>query len=219
MKLLLSQKNELFKIIQINNFSPNQFSYEEIKNDINDKEYSAVSIAYKLLPEFNFKMTSPSSSYMIDYSPGVSTIFIKTNYQSWDNTCEIFNKWLLNLKREISEEDLWGNLVETLKGIGDNIINNDVKFTHSQFQVVTYNMKQLQTKISTLSLPIDDINAINQKLDSILEQGKTLSKFDWQAQLVGALITILIALSITPEMGKEIWFWVKEIFSGIVLIQ
>ena len=79
-------------------------------------------------------------------------------------------------------------------------------------------MKQLQAGIATLELPQGQIQVINKKLDEILAQSQTLSKFDWQSLFLGAIMSLMIALAVTTDVQHQFWQLVKQVFNGVLLL-
>jgi hypothetical protein len=221
MRLLTSQKNELFNIIKGHSFSPNQFSFNLVK-DNRDPKRDIVRLVYEPNPEFYFLIADLDDrygGYLINYSPGESQFLKVTQGDRWDYIENDVNVWLYSLAREIGQEDLWANLTGIVRSIGMKADYDDSKFTSSQFVELSKRMKQLQVGIATLELPQAQIKLINKKLDDILSQGKTLSKFDWQSLFLGAIMSLMIALSVTSEVQHQFWQMVKQVFNGVLLLK
>lgn len=217
MKLLLSQKNELYRYIEQHNFDTNQFQYKELRDTKTKKPF--VKIEYK--PDENFYFLIADSDYdpyLINYSPGASEYLVVTSIDRWHYIDSDFNTWLYALAREVSQIDLWDQIMENAKQVISNISNDNNKFNDDEYKLLALNMRQLQTRVTTLALPIGQIEIINAKLDSILEQARISNKFDWQSLFIGTIITITISLTLSPDIGKELFLWIKQIFSNILLL-
>ena len=219
MKLLPSQKNQLFNLIVQQGFSPSQFSYKEIE-DNRDNRKTMVKIEYKGMPDFHFLLADDFShgDFLVAFSPSNDKYIESIVRDNWGFVFSDFSRWLLCLLAEIEQEDLWESMDRlTLEIQIDNGFDNE-KFTVQQYQILSDRIKLLQTGVSGLALESEQIDAINGKLDRLLEQGKTMSKSDWQASFIGNLWTLIVAMSISPEMGHQIWLLVKQFFNGILLL-
>jgi hypothetical protein len=215
MRLLTSQKNELFNLIVSCGFAPHQFKLSEGT----PQGVKRVVIQYNSIVDFKFRINdSERHEFFLSYSPGLSLFKETRSADSWFQVTNYFKDWLDNITRELTQEDLWLTMSQMVASVNLNSGTDNDKFTVQQYLLVTERMKQFQQGISALSLPADQIETINKKLDHILEQGKTLGKFDWQAQFVGGLFTLIVALTISPDVGKQIFDLMRQFFSQMLLL-
>lgn len=215
MRLLTSQKNELFNLINSGGFSPSQFNLSEKSA----QGVERINIQFRTVVEFRFRISdSDRHEFYLSYSPGQSKFTESRFAESWIQVTKYFEDWLDNINRELTQEDLWLSMEHMVASVGLHGDTNNEKFTVQQYLLITERMKSLQQGISALSLPEDQIKTINKKLDHLLEQAKTFGKFDWQAQFIGGLITLIVALTISPEVGKQIFELVRQFFNQILLL-
>lgn len=119
MKLLSSQKDKLFDLIEETNFSPIQFDIIEEDNSDNQIETKFIFKSSDFF--FSFK-TSSNIEYSI-FSPGQSTYESEEN-GGWIVQMKHFHYWLHFLNREIVTPNKWDRLKDEIKNINFEYINN-----------------------------------------------------------------------------------------------
>lgn len=210
MQLLLSQKNAIFDEIEFFKFSPSQFSFNA---------YPEVTIIKLINTDYHFEIkdTNNYNFSTVEFSPGEEYFSEAYTCQSWPDTLHRFSLWLDNLKRETQLEDKWERLQQEIESIEIPFSNDNSTFTVSEFEILRENFKLIKTKILNIGLTEPQNEIIISKLDFLLEQSKTMNKFDWKSLFIGTIITIIIQLSLSQEQGTAIWNLIKEVFKNYLL--
>lgn len=215
MKLLNSQKNQLYKIIESNEFfKPNQFEIEEFKNENNWNTFIEFNSIYF------FKIFENSDYYnscYVNYSPGDNKFLEVTDHVSFEMIKVHFLKWLSFLQQEISEPNLWDSFKSEISKFSESAIYDNSKFTAKEHKELESKMANLLDNISYIPLLIEQQNEIKSELKRITELSIDLGKFDWTNLLIGTLISIIIQLQVTPENARLIFDHVKSLFSNFLL--
>lgn len=218
MKLLASQKDTLYDLIEKANLSPSQFELVESSSTIKAGEI-ATTVKFKSA-DFYFTFETGknlSEPHYAIFSPGENN-YVDQNYPgTWEYQKQYFFRWLNNLNREINSPNKWDRLTKEIEGITLNFENEEDKFSVSEFKILQENILSLKEGILTLSLLPEQVSAINNKLDHLTDLAKEMNKFDWKGLFIGTLISIIIQLSVTPENAKSLWDLVKKIFSNYLL--
>lgn len=222
MKLLPSQKNELFdKILQIG-LDPAKFEFSTIPNtvgDVYDSNFDPEGIKLSYIQsEFNFIFLMLNRGEYCVYSPG-KTRFTHSEYPgNWSGALNYFSQWLANLSREISSEDKW-------KRLEDEINKFNFKFNseeNDQFNVIEYEqvcvkIDLIKTNLPALALPEDQLNRIEESLEYLKGRAKVLGKFDWKNLFLGTIVQFTIQYSLPPEKVASFIAMIKHAFTQIFL--
>ena len=106
MRLLLSQKNEFFSLIEQSvPLSPTDFTFSD--NGIMGGGSTVTEIVHAS-NRYYYRIFDES----ISFSPGYDTLTYNTRHgKSWDTILTYYKRWLNYLLREISVEDKWTKMV------------------------------------------------------------------------------------------------------------
>jgi hypothetical protein len=216
MKLLKTQKNSLFDIIQeIDFFSHNQFEF--IENESEGKHKTSIQYT----PDKNFFFSFTDSKYVnvlyVNYSPGHEQIIDSSPQITWNETLDYFLNWLHFLNREVTAPNLWEKFKTDISDIKFlNNFNNE-KFSFSEFSEISQKIEYLKDSLSAIPLILHQQNEIILRLDHLSETAKDLGKFDWVNLFIGTIISVVIQLNVTPENASALWDLIKRIFNNYFL--
>lgn len=215
MKLLNSQKNQLFEIIKNHDFfSPNQFKYEE---KTYDKGRWITTIKFKD-SDYHFKIFEDAEGYIlghVNFSPGINKYREVTSRIAFEGIIKEFDKWLYSLINEVQNPNLWESFRESLNNYSTELsFSDNTRFTAREFLVLQSQINELTNKLSSLPLLIEHQNQINIELQRVTQLALDLGKFDWMNLFVGTLMSIIIQLGVTKENANSIWLIVKQIFNN-----
>jgi hypothetical protein len=218
MKLLISQKNELFDKIEANLLNPSQFSIKEEPSKITTKE-TATIVSFKESPYF-FSFESGNDNklpHFSIFSPAFNQYTFKTYPGDWNGQMTNFDQWLICLHREITQEDKWERLSQEIENINFKFDSDNLRFSILESEDIKSKIEIIKEKISNLDLLPDHIEIINNKIDNLKYPLKYLSKSSWKSLVVGTIITIIIQLSLSQETGKQLWKIIEETFTTLFL--
>lgn len=217
MKLLKSQTNQLFNLIQsFGSLSPNQFViYNEELYD------GSFELAFKDSDYF-FKLSESDSyynSYNMNFIPGDVTYEVLYQVNDWSNILDYFRIWLRNLVREINEPDLWSRFQSLINDVNysNSDDNSNLKFTAKEYKELTQKMDLFIGKIEGIDIDKNSQDIIISKLNEITTLALELNKFDWINLFVGTIISIIIQLNVTKENANLLWSFIKQIFNNLVI--
>ena len=221
MILLTSQKNSIYEIIEAMGLSPLQFEFVEV-----DSVFDLYAKATKLLFKntgwyFQFEQNSQirDGTHAAQYSPGKTTLKVDVYKTNWSGIIKHFWVWLEYLKREITSEDKWSRLNRLVESSRFNFTDDFNQLTFQEYENLVEKIDVLKERISKLEIQPQQIEQINAKLDHITELSKKMTKMDWRNLFVGTIISILIQLSLSPEVGQQILDIIRELFSTYFLLE
>lgn len=218
MKLLNSQKNLLFDIIQNFELSPSQFEFQEVKSQLTTNEICTDLAYLNSSFYFSFESYSGQQPYYCIYSPGENVFKTELYTRNWESSVMEFQNWVSALEREITTVNKWDRLKLEMDNLKFSFTENDNnKFNVSEFTELSNKMKALKSGIISLNLPTEQFIVLNDKLDHLIAMGIEMNKYDWKNLFVGTIISIIIQLSISPENAKNLFSLIKNIFNSYLL--
>lgn len=216
MKLLTSQRNEIFQLIEEAGLNPSQF--ELLYGKSKKKEGQSASILRLKNSEYfySFEAGIRGGHYAI-FSPGSECVKEEQAPGSWSIQMNYFMHWLKYLIREISIEDKWKRLDKEIAQLNINTDSNESKFTAQEYEELRLKISMLKVNLIELNLAPEQMQTLSSKLDYLAELALNLNKVDWKNLFIGTLISLIIQLAIPPETSSQIWFVIKQVFSGYLL--
>ncbi|MGX9985912.1 hypothetical protein [Soonwooa purpurea] len=212
MKLLLSQKNRFFEIIQdYEEISPNQFEIFEYPDFIEIKFQNS---------DFRFLFSERDINFYIKINiiPGENEFQELFTTKDWNGIYSIFENWINYVIRENSEVDLWSRFKIIINDLDYKNESDDKKFNVKEFIELKEKMNLIYSKINTLDILPENQKIIIEKLENITELAIDLNKFDWFNLFIGTLISIIIQLQVNKENANLLWEFIKNTFK-IALIE
>jgi hypothetical protein len=109
MKLLKSQKNEMYDIIQSLGLSPNQFQFREELFLKNDELYSTKFNLRKKKFFFLIRPVAYDDTYIVTYIPALHSYKFESRIRidDWNEIRHQFETWVKSVTTEMNEVDKW----------------------------------------------------------------------------------------------------------------
>lgn len=212
MQLLRSQLNELFELIEKQNyFSPSQFSASASTCDIN---FNGSDFYFRI-----FENTGYANSLIVNFSPGKANYRDGSSGTGWEGAKMYFIDWLSYLKREVSSPDKWGRLLDDIKYlIGEETVQN-THFSHEEYLEVRNHIETIKNALSTIPLLYEQNVALMLQLDHVSEMTSKLNKFDWRNFFIGTVTSCVIQLGVTQQNASLLADIIKRTFQGWLLLK
>ena len=207
--ILRKYKNNLLTIIQERGIDPNLFMAKD--ETISKMEYFVISgrdtnIRFAVRPYY-----------------GSFEKFYLRYIINWE---ELSNKFLTFLKNvvkpyldDISTPDLWHALQETgsqLKfGLGKP---DDFKpFSDEEKVQIRLSLGDFKLLIVNNFNPVQEqLDSVNKRLDYLTAALEKHNKFDWKGIAINTVFSIIIALSLSPEQGNQLFLLFQQVFSKVL---
>ena len=218
MKLLPSQKDEIYELITLAELSPSQFEWKEIPCQLfNQNVDKATELRYKNTDyHFTFE-TNAKKMHMAIYCPGKNFYTDQEDTVIWQAQINRVQEWLKSLVREITTPNKWSRLERELQGIHINYENGEDKFSVQEYEELKANIKLLQRKILSIGLIEEEVRIINAKLDHLIPLAENMNKFDWKSFFIGTIMNITIQLGVNKENASALFDVIKQIFNNYLL--
>ena len=217
MKLLLTQKNDIFDFILDEGFSPKDFTFIE---ELLTKNEIVTYLKYKDSNYYFMFRNFGVSSFGTQYSPGESSLEFEESVRGgWKQFSSRVKRWLRNLKRETNSLDKWEALKKGLQILPFAIDkdNTNENFSLEELKIIDFKIQTIKQEINKLDLPMETINQINIKLDILNDKADKFSKTDWKELFIGAIIGVIFNLAIPQDTANAIWEIIRQIFKHYIL--
>ncbi|MFB9862675.1 hypothetical protein [Rufibacter immobilis] len=216
MKLLLSQKNELFKIIEESeSLTPGQFDLLEPSKDSSgfiSVNFKKSSYYFKIFEDQHYH-----KSFIVNYVPGLDTYIEASGKIGWSDIVNHFYDWIENLIRELNEPNRWERLEREISSINFSTSGDNSKFTIREYEELKARTVLISQNLSSIPLLVEQQTEIKKEIERLTELAKDLGKFDWLNLLIGTMVSIIVQLNVTKENASLLWNLIKITFSNFIL--
>lgn len=218
-KLLKTQKNEVFQILQEEGLEPANFYWAE-EPSISDSDVFVFCLYYRgsqFYFQFDFfrnlqwrNSNDPklTTSHYCEFSPGDDVLVKRENPGSWELQKNYVRFWTLYLSREIDAPDLWGEMEKYKTSVSlalpEQLLNEPIPANEAE--KISEQLSSLADKIEKqFELTNEQNQFVRSKLNYLAEAAKRQRSMDWAHTLIGVSVTIAMGLALAPDQAKELW--------------
>jgi hypothetical protein len=219
--LMISQKNKILELIKKTTLDPFNFRWsDEISRLSSEKRLPLIvsKLSYDNSPYY-FLFDFYKERHYCFFSPGNNKLYDKQFSRVWDQQIGYVKEWLRSLEREVSQPDLWGDIVRQ-KIAYDQKISPDTAnepFSVSQAEQIAEGIENIRKYL--LDEFQDDSKSkelINENLDYLIDASKRQGRKDWFHTCIGVFAGIATALAMSPDQANNMWSLLKSAISGIL---
>lgn len=205
LKLLPSQRNGIFKLIQDRGFHPGEFEWQEFR-----------CLAGGTMPQllhvptgFWFRINRHANlGFLVTYAPANETYEAKGNPGDWPGVLRYASEWLAYLKRETETPDLWDALTgenELLQGSTGGSSDN-LPFEQSELPHVRKCLEELKAYvIKTKDLTESQRKIVDARFDHMEEAATRMGRKDWVAMVIGSLMGVAFSLALNGDGTRDLF--------------
>ncbi len=223
MKLLTSQKDSLYDLIEKIGLSPNQFEFSEMPSKrwgsriATELRFKKSDFYFLFETETNNPLTQANDQHYAVFCPGFSSYIESETTLKWSSQLHRVSTWLENIVREITSPNKWERLESEIQSININFDNEEDKFSVQEYEDLQRKILILKEGIPSIGLLSEQERIINEKLDYLVESAKNMKKFDWKSLFIGIMFSIIIQLEVTPDNAKSLLSLIKQVFHSFLL--
>jgi hypothetical protein len=207
LELLLSQRNELFRLIQDQKLSPADFELKSVCSDesgdfVPRLEHTATSFYFTIerIPYF------PDAQYLfiVHFSPGAELWSSSTTAKNWHEVTKLFSEWLDYVRRETELPDLWSGLQDNQflqKQPTDNLA-----FTPEELIKVRESLDDIKAYVlKTYEMTATQRKIVESRFDHMEEAASRMGRKDWFSLVMGNLMGVASTLALTGDSTKDLF--------------
>jgi len=216
-ELLKSQKAELFEIIKQNGFPPAAFELVFARGD--QGQVTGNIVRYKGSNySFSVQLASPRG-FSVYYQPGSERFNESELEPAFPQVCYDFARWLAYLDREITAPDPWTTMSDysTLVEVAPATQAPNTPFSFSELEGIWKAMGAIQaTLLAHEESAGDQQKLITSQIEFLIESSKRMGRKDWLLLAIGSLVTICSAMSLSPDVARQIFHQLRDAVGGII---
>jgi len=214
--LLNSQKAELFEIVKAQGFSPASFEHGPGK----DERGRPSGFFVRLKKTDYFFVVHPiGGDFQIRYAPGEQYEEERFDSRQWSEASECFHGWLESLRTELNTPDPWDDVAKfsAIVPFSPAQDNPNTAFSYQETQAIWKALGAIQQTLLNEAHDSEEHQAlIETQIGFLVESSKTMGRKDWLVIAIGTLVTIAVAMSLSPETGKAIFHILEQAVAGAV---
>jgi hypothetical protein len=206
--LLISQQNELFRLIEGAGFDPADFEWKDLG-------LAGAELCYR---NFTFRVYQRRGHRDVTYTPGDESRSETHEADAWGDFSGCFAAWLTNVKRETAEPDLWEQLYQQAELIRTELLppesgKQDERFTQSEIEEITSGLNRVRVYLLENAVrSATDSKLVESRLDYIIQALPSHRRFDWANLAMGALLSLLAGLATNGDIARGAW----HLFQGVL---
>jgi hypothetical protein len=209
--LLKKERNSLFEIIVGFNLNPSDF-LEQNKAD-------SYTISQSDTP-FSFSVTPAIKSFVAVASPEIGL----PRYEGtktprpldWNSILGYFNKWVVLLREELDTPDLFAEFRANAALFISQSDAPDEKFTNIELRELEGQLRQIDRGLTSLGLPAEAQKALSSITQEAPEKASRFTKKEWQSWFIGAVVSQVTNLALSPEHVAAVYQLLKTTFTGLL---
>jgi hypothetical protein len=127
---------------------------------------------------------------------------MKEHAETLDGQLNLFARWLAVVKEEHEAPDLWAAYADESRLIAGEVVEEPERtFTPTERELLRLRLNDLRDYLIEHADPTpQQVQTINVTFNYMAEASERLTKRDWKVLFVGALLTQLLALGVTPDV-------------------
>lgn len=203
--LLKSQKNDVFRVVELRGFHPADFEWVVMESPLGDRV--TIDVLRHKASQFDFlfdiNRRRPPLGVQADrisiYRPGLETPVGRSDDFDWDGQLGSLSRWLDFVRRETTQESLWEQLdQEPLRVVATSTYDNE-RLSKDERRAIEAGVAQAKAYVENVVADTAQLARIEQKLDEICDASTRLGRRDFANAAMGALMGVAFEAVLTSE--------------------
>ncbi|MEM6261002.1 MAG: hypothetical protein AAGI38_00740 [Bacteroidota bacterium] len=222
MPLLVSQKNQVFQLIEEAGLNPAEFVLEEVNSRF-DVVPKATRMNFREgTYYFLFEKANRRDMHYVVYCPGLHEYESQARPGTdWYLLLAYVKEWLGNLQREVTETDRWQKMgltvAQTRLNFGGTQELADIPFTEPQQTQIKERFQLATARLEETDLTEEQIEVLKVRFDHLGNMSGKLGRTDWESLMVGTLVSAFTSLGVGPETARMVWEILRQAFGQLLL--
>jgi hypothetical protein len=209
--LIKKERNELFQIIVEGGLSPGAFS-ELNKSDLYSILQTNTPFIFHIEPDREYHKLRAFPE--IGTPRIVGTTIPKTTV--WFEVLEYFRKWITVLKEESDIPDLFADFRTNANLFIGQSSAPDEKFSNLELRELASQLRRIESGLIELRLPAPAQKVLTEVIQEAPDKAVSFTKKEWQSWLIGAVVSQVTNLALSPEHVTAVYQLLKSTFTGLL---
>ena len=219
LRLLTSQRNDLFRVLESRQLSPADFQWSYRPGEAFGWTHYEVPALERSGTEFFYAIgENPWGGFDVAYSPGTEGRTGGATKLSWQGVLGHAEMWAVMLGREAEAEDLWaqfapeaGKIAQEAKSLGNE------PFSPVELQRVREGLTRIEQQVlRTQSLSKQQTDLLLGAVKEVEQAAGRVGRKDWVLLAIGTLVSAAAQAALDPTTGKAIMQGAAAALSWIV---
>lgn len=217
-ELLLSQRNDLFRLIQDQKLSPADFELRSVHSDESDNFVPVVThtaTQFHFSIELNTHYNRDRSRFLVHFSPG-EEMHLQSEYaEDWHMVTSAFSCWLVYVKRETELPDLWNGLQDSQ--LLQEQPSDNLAFSPEERMKVREALNDLKAHVlTTYEMTAAQRKIIEFRFDDMEEAASRMGRKDWFNLVIGNLMGVASTLVLSGDDTKDLFGFAALVLKKIL---
>ena len=202
------KRNQIVEAIQTVGLDPRHFDLED--------DGSQARIKHKWSPSC-FTIRSNGVHYDVSYVVGDGMEWPASAY-SWQTIPTRICSWLEEVKRDLATPDLWAELQREARLLGtvsDDVTENTPFTLDEQSEIAARLQALTEHARHTYSLSATQMQAVDAKLDYLVNAARRLGRKDWLNVWAGAILSLILTASVPPEAARDMFLGLVRVIGHL----
>jgi hypothetical protein len=190
--------NDIYKAIEAVGLDPRAFDLTDSGDEVRIKHKWSESC---------FIVRRESGYYVGQYVVGDGLVW-PYNPCSWQTLMPRVSTWLEEVERDLATPDLWAELQREAKllGAGSTELKENTPFTPEEQKEIAGRLDELAKYVSeTHSLSRAQMQALDEKLDYLIDASGRLGRKDWLNTFIGVILAFMLSAALAPESARTMF--------------
>lgn len=224
--LLTSQRNDIFKCVQDEEFDPSAFVWGTSESWM-DNSPAYVPTLYFTGTDYFFEFEKHLGNFTPRYSPGLQSEVDSFRVQQWKDVVSHVRRWLGFIRREAELPDLWDSLMTErplVNSVGNYSEETDsnTPFTITERGRVAQGLEEIKAYLkSAKTFTLEQQKLIDHKFEYLVEASSRMGRKDWLALLLGTLLSTAVTVGLDGTSTRDWIGFASNIvrqFAGYLLL-
>jgi hypothetical protein len=215
-RLLLTERNALFVLVNRSGIGPTCLHFEEV--DI--KERTPPNVRFSALRDFRVSLLRYKDSDFFYQFGSIYDVFspgplsrVESHYLAEQgvpkNTIRAkwFQKWLARLQEEVTAPDLWAEMMATKSlATASALTPVEERFTERDRLYLAAELKRIEANVEQVhQLTSSQAEAIHDGFEEIKTEMNRYGKKDWVNLATGLLFNIMVGSALAPSAARDLY--------------
>ncbi len=215
-RLLTSQRNILFQLIQESGLRPADFMW--VDTPVGEEDEVLVPTIVHAPTEFYCRFEEHFPWFWIYYSPGKQRGVEHFQTKTWNHIPPQFSLWLAYIQREAALPDLWDTLT-TGRTLTDSVAkvddNDNSIFTAEERVRVVQGLEEIKSYLkSAKAFTLEQQKVIDGKFEYLIGASSRMGRKDWLTLLLGTLLSTAVTVGLDGSSTRD---WIG--FAANIVLQ
>lgn len=217
-RLALTQRNEVFQMVEQLGLDPTGFQWVEAKGSWGDRIHSITHEPTGSFIVIDYMAAGVGSKYVLGFWPKTFPVLHQPN--DWGTLLPFIYAWLRAVKSEAEAPDLWAMALQERAWLtsAETDIKTNTPFTTDEREHILRHLRTIEEfTIKTHSLTEAHQTHVRDQLRYLAEAASRVGRLDWKNLAASTFINIVVTLALNPSQAHQLLGLATELLGRFVV--